>query len=101
MGGLVVCPYSSSISIDPIPSKSQLSSDSAKMASSVSVLHGFACASCTEPGNITNPAASNVAAANTAAIKIVLFFIGSKREYERIRIFELRRILLLFRSRHN
>jgi hypothetical protein len=35
---------------------------------------------------------------NTAAIKTVNFFI--EREYESIRIFELRRIWLLFRSRY-
>ena len=61
------------------------------------LLHG---ASCTELGSTVNPAARTVATANTAAIKIVLFFIFSKRGYESIRIFELGRIWLLFRSRY-
>ena len=54
-----------------------------------------------DPGSTVNPAARTVATANTTAIKIVLFFIGSKREYESIHIFELRRIGLLFSSRYN
>jgi hypothetical protein len=39
------------------------------------VLHGFACASCTELGRIVNPTAMTVAAASMAAIKTVVFFI--------------------------
>ena len=40
-------------------------------------------------GRTVNPAARTVATANTVtAIKIVLFFIFSKRGYESIRIFE-------------
>jgi hypothetical protein len=65
---------------------------------STSVEHGFACASCTELGSTVSPAARTVAIANTAAIKTVLLFIG--KEYESIRIFELRRIRLPFRSRY-
>jgi hypothetical protein len=34
-------------------------------------LHGFACASCTEPGSTANPSARIVATASTAAIKSV------------------------------
>ena len=44
------------------------------------LLHGFACASCTEPGSTVNPAARTVATANTAAIKTVLFFIALKED---------------------
>ena len=50
------------------------------------------------PGSPVNPAARTVATANMAAIKIVLFH--CKRGYESIRIFELRRIWLLFSSRY-
>ena len=39
------------------------------------LLHGFACASCTEPGSTVNPAARTVATANTAAIKRVFFIV--------------------------
>jgi hypothetical protein len=41
--------------------------------------HGFAYASCTEPGNCIDPAASIVAAANTAAMKLVLLILSLKR----------------------
>jgi hypothetical protein len=41
--------------------------------------HGFACASCTEPGNSVNPAASIVAAAHTAAMKLLLLVLSLKR----------------------
>jgi hypothetical protein len=36
------------------------------------LLHGFACASCTEAGRTVSPAAKIVATANTATMKIVL-----------------------------
>jgi hypothetical protein len=64
------------------------------------LLHGFACASCTEAGRTVSPAAKIVATANTAAIKAVVFFVDIEREYESIRIFELRRIRLLFSGRY-
>jgi hypothetical protein len=79
----------------PVPA---VRSPSLSKSSSVSVAHGFACASCTELGNTVSPAARTVATANTAAIKTVLLFI--EKEYESIRIFELRRIQLLFRGRY-
>jgi hypothetical protein len=63
-------------------------------------LHGFACASCTEPGSNTNPVVMTVAAAMTAAIKAIVFFIVTKKEYEGIDIIELGRILLLSSSRY-
>ena len=63
-----------------------------------SLAHGFACASCTELGSTVSPAARTVATANTAAIKTVVLFI--ERGYESIRIFELRRIGLLFKGRY-
>jgi hypothetical protein len=58
----------------------------------------FACASCVELGSTVSPAARTVATANTAAVKTVIFLI--EREYESIRIFELRRILLHSSSRY-
>ena len=51
-------------------------------------------------GSTVNPAARTVANANTVAIKTVVFFVVIEREYESIRIFESRRIGLLFRSRY-
>jgi len=73
-----VCTYSlSSISNEPIPSKSQLRCASLALLSA-STLHGFACASCTELGSTVNPAARTVATANTATIKTVVFFIVIK-----------------------
>jgi hypothetical protein len=45
-------------------------------------------------------AIKTVATANTAAIETVVFFVDIEREYESIRIFELRKIGLLFRSRY-
>jgi hypothetical protein len=69
-----VCPYSS-ISNEPIPSKSQLDSVSTTADRNVSVLHGLACASSTELGSTANPAARTVATANTAANKTVFLFV--------------------------
>jgi hypothetical protein len=57
----------------PFPSKPQLYSVSASPSPCSVVLHGFAYASCTEPGNTTNPAASQCC--RTAAMKIVLFIV--------------------------
>jgi hypothetical protein len=61
------------------------------------VLHGFACASCTEPGSAVNPAVITIATAKTAAIKRVFFILV--KMYESIRIFEVGRKLLHFRGR--
>ena len=55
-------------------------------------LHGFACASCMEPGNNTKPVERTVATVNTAAMKIFLFNLTLKDGYESNRIFELGRI---------
>ena len=77
-----LCPYSS---ISTGPQNSNSMSESISSESSVSGFyltsfstHGFACASCTEPGNSVNPAASIVAAAHTAAMKLVLFVLSLK-----------------------
>ena len=58
------------------PPAAALSAPSSPLISATEfTLHGFACASCTDPGGTTNPATRTVAIAITAAIKIVLFIV--------------------------